>query len=151
VDKWTSHFKKDKKIELWLTEWNSVDFNPGPQTIALENGLFVADYLAMLATENVDNAQYWDIHNDITPEGGDYGYLTRSGENCMNCPRPSYWAFQMASDALRGKLMKTTITGDEDALLTAYYTVKGKKKQLLLVNKSPTATSTSSSTSTASG
>ena len=137
VDKWTAHYKKDKKIELWLTEWNSVDFNPGPQTLSVENGLFVADYLGMLATENVDNAQYWDIHNDITPEGGDYGYLTRSGENCMNCPRPSYWAFQMASDALRGKLMKTTITGDEDALLTAYYTVKGKKKQLLLVNKSP--------------
>ncbi len=137
VDKWTAHFNKDKKIELWLTEWNSVDFNPGPQTLSVENGLFVADYLGMLATENVDNAQYWDIHNDITPEGGDYGYLTRSGENCMNCPRPSYWAFQMASDALRGKLMKTTITGDEDALLTAYYTVKGKKKQLLLVNKSP--------------
>lgn len=137
VDKWTKKFNKDKKIELWLTEWNSVDFNPGPQTLAIENGLFVADYLGMLATENVDNAQYWDIHNDITPEGGDYGYLTRSGENCMNCPRPSYWAFQMASDALRGKLMKTTITGDEDALLTAYYTVNGKKKQLLLVNKSP--------------
>ena len=137
VDKWTKKFNKDKKIELWLTEWNSVDFNPGPQTLSVENGLFVADYLGMLATENVDNAQYWDIHNDITPEGGDYGYLTRSGEDCMNCPRPSYWAFQMASDALRGKLMKTTITGDEDALLTAYWTEKGKKKQLLLVNKSP--------------
>ncbi len=137
VDKWTSKFNKDKKIELWLTEWNSVDFNPGPQTLSVENGLFVADYLGMLATENVDNAQYWDIHNDITPEGGDYGYLTRSGEECMNCPRPSYWAFQMASDALRGKLMKTTIKGDEDALLTAYWTVNGNKKQLLLVNKSP--------------
>ena len=137
VDKWTKKYNKDKKIELWLTEWNSVDFNPGPQTLSVENGLFVADYLGMLATENVDNAQYWDIHNDITPEGGDYGYLTRSGEDCMNCPRPSYWAFQMASDALRGKLMKTTITGDEDALLTAYWTEKGKKKQLLLVNKSP--------------
>ena len=137
VDKWTKKYNKDKKIELWLTEWNSVDFNPGPQTLSVENGLFVADYLGMLATENVDNAQYWDIHNDITPEGGDYGYLTRSGEECMNCPRPSYWAFQMASDALRGKLMKTTIKGDEDALLTAYWTENGSKKQLLLVNKSP--------------
>ena len=137
VDKWTKHFNKNKKIELWLTEWNSVDFNPGPQTLAIENGLFVADYLGMLATENVDNAQYWDIHNDITPEGGDYGYLTRSGEQCMNCPRPSYWAFKMTSDALRGKLYKTTISGDEEALLTTYYTVNGKKKSLLIVNKSP--------------
>lgn len=137
VDKWTAKHNKKNKIELWLTEWNSVDFNPGPQTLAVENGLFVADYLGMLATENVDNAQYWDIHNDITPEGGDYGYLTRSGEECMNCPRPSYWAFQMASDALRGKLLKTTISGDEEALLTAYYTVNGNKKSLLVVNKSP--------------
>ena len=137
VDKWTKHFNKDKKFELWLTEWNSVDFNPGPQTIALENGLFVADYLAMLATENVDNAQYWDIHNDITPEGGDYGYLTRSAEDCMNCPRPSYWAFQMASDALRGKLLKTVITGDKESLITTYYTENGKKKSLLVINKSP--------------
>lgn len=137
VDKWTKHFNKDKKFELWLTEWNSVDFNPGPQTIALENGLFVADYLAMLATENVDNAQYWDIHNDITPEGGDYGYLTRSAEECMNCPRPSYWAFQMASDALRGKLLKTVITGDKESLITTYYTENGKKKSLLVINKSP--------------
>lgn len=137
VNKWTKTFNKKDKIELWLTEWNSVDFNPGPQTIAVENGLFVADYLGMLATENVDNAQYWDVHNDMTPEGGDYGYLTRSGEECMNCPRPSYWAFQMASDALRGKLFKTTISGDEEALLTTYYTVNGNKKSLLVVNKSP--------------
>ncbi len=135
VDKWSKG--KDKKLELWLTEWNSVDFNPGPQTIALENGLFVADYLGMLATENVDNAQYWDIHNDITPEGGDYGYLTRSAEECMNCPRPSYWAFQMASDALRGKLLKTEIKGDKESLLTTYYTENGGKKTLMVINKSP--------------
>jgi alpha-L-arabinofuranosidase len=91
----------------------------------------------MLATENVDNAQYWDIHNDITPEGGDYGYLTRSAEECMNCPRPSYWAFQMASDALRGKLLKTEISGDKESLITTYYTENGKKKSLLVINKSP--------------
>ena len=137
VDKWTAELHKEKKFELWLTEWNSVDFNPGPQTIAVENGLFVADYLGMLATENVDNAQYWDIHNDITPEGGDYGYLTRSAEECMNCARPSYWAFQMASDGLRGKLLKTTIEGDNESLLSTYYTENGKKKSLLVINKSP--------------
>lgn len=135
ADKWSKG--KQHKLELWLTEWNSVDFNPGPQTISVENGLFIADYLGMLAQENTDNAQYWDIHNDMTPEGGDYGYLTRGGEECANCPRPSYWGFQMASDALRGKLVKTTITGDKESLLTTYLTENGKKKALLVVNKSP--------------
>lgn len=129
---------KDKQLEIWLTEWNSVDFNPGVQTLSIVNGLFVADYLGMLAQVGADNAQYWDIHNDLTPEGGDYGYLTRSyEEGCGNCPRPSYWAFKMASDALRGKLVKTTVEGDKDAMITTYLTQKGNKKSLLVVNKSP--------------
>ena len=129
---------KDKQLEIWLTEWNSVDFNPGVQTLSIVNGLFVADYLGMLAQVGADNAQYWDIHNDLTPEGGDYGYLTRSyEEGCGNCPRPSYWAFKMASDALRGKLVKTTVEGDKEAMITTYLTQKGKKKSLLVVNKSP--------------
>ncbi len=129
---------KDKQLEIWLTEWNSVDFNPGVQTLSIVNGLFVADYLGMLAQVGADNAQYWDIHNDLTPEGGDYGYLTRSyEEGCGNCPRPSYWAFKMASDALRGKLVKTTVEGDKEAMITTYLTQKGNKKSLLVVNKSP--------------
>jgi len=129
---------KDKQLEIWLTEWNSVDFNPGVQTLSIVNGLFVADYLGMLAQVGADNAQYWDIHNDLTPEGGDYGYLTRSyEEGCGNCPRPSYWAFKMASDALRGKLVKTTVEGDKEAMITTYLTQNGKKKSLLVVNKSP--------------
>lgn len=129
---------KDKPLEIWLTEWNSVDFNPGIQTLSVENGLFVADYLGMLAQVGADNAQYWDIHNDLTPEGGDYGYLTRSyEEGCGNCPRPSYWAFKMASDGLRGKLVKTTIEGDKEALITAYLTQQGNKKSLMIINKSP--------------
>jgi alpha-L-arabinofuranosidase len=128
---------KDKQLEIWLTEWNSVDFNPGVQTLSIVNGLFVADYLGMLAQVGADNAQYWDIHNDLTPEGGDYGYLTRSyEEGCGNCPRPSYWAFKMASDALRGKLVKTTVEGDKEAMITTYLTQNGKKKSLLVVNKS---------------
>ena len=128
---------KPKRLEIWLSEWNSVDFNPGPQTIAVENALFVADYLGELAKMGADNAQYWDIHNDMTPEGGDYGYLTRSGESCMNCPRPSFWGFQMASDALRGKLVNTSVEGDKESLLSVYLTDNGGKKSLLVVNKSP--------------
>jgi len=125
-----------KDIEIWLTEWNSVDFNPGPQSISLINGLFVADYLGMLAKVGAGSAQYWDIHNDMTPEGGDYGYLSRSYDELIggNKPRPSYYAFQMASDGIRGKLVESS-SGNTD--LTTYLSVNGKKKTLLAVNKSP--------------
>lgn len=129
---------KQKPLEIWLTEWNSVDFNPGLQTLSIVNGIFVADYICMLAQVGADNAQYWDIHNDITPEGGDYGYLTRSYEEaCNNCPRPTYWAFKLVSDGLRGKLVKTSVEGDKDAMITTYLTQNGKKKSLIIINKSP--------------
>ena len=127
-----------KDLEIWLTEWNSVDFNPGPQSISLINALFVADYLGMLAKLNTGSAQYWDIHNDVTPEGGDYGYLSRSYDDQIgkggNKPRPSYYAFQMASDGIRGKLVESN-SGNTD--LTTYLAVDGKKKAMLVVNKNP--------------
>jgi len=127
-----------KDLEIWLTEWNSVDFNPGPQSISLINGLFVADYLGTLAKLNAGSAQYWDIHNEVTPKGGDYGYLTRSYDNAIgaggNKPRPSYYAFQMASDGIRGKLVESN-SGNTD--LTTYLAVNGKKKTLLAINKNP--------------
>jgi hypothetical protein len=127
-----------KDLEIWLTEWNSVDFNPGVQSISMVNALFVADYLGTLAKVGAGSAQYWDIHNDVTPEGGDYGYLTRSYDDALgksgNNPRPSYFAFQMASDGIRGKMVESK-SGNDD--LTTYLSQDGKKKTLLVVNKNP--------------
>ncbi|HSQ42642.1 MAG TPA: carbohydrate binding domain-containing protein, partial [Fibrobacteraceae bacterium] len=131
--------KGGKKMEVWLTEWNSVDFNPGPQTLSLVNALFVADYLGMLTKVGAGSAQYWDIHNDLTPEGGDYGYISRSYDEGIggNQPRPSYYGFQMASDGLRGQLVQSS-TGEDN--LTSYLAVKGARKCLLLINKSDVTT-----------
>ncbi|MDR0517474.1 MAG: hypothetical protein LBH25_10570 [Fibromonadaceae bacterium] len=125
-----------KDMEIWLTEWNSVDFNPGLQSISMVNALFVADYLGTLAKVGAGSAQYWDIHNDVTPEGGDYGYLSRSYDEQIggNKPRPSYFAFQMASDGIRGKMVESK-SGNDD--LTTYLSQSGKKKTLLVVNKNP--------------
>jgi len=123
-----------KKYEIWLTEWNSVDFKPGPQTLSVVNGLFVIDYLATLAKVNIEQASYWDVHNDITPEGGDYGYLSRTGApDGDNVPRSSYYAFKLASQALRGSLLHAE-TNNEN--VTAYLTqTENGEKVLTLVNK----------------
>jgi hypothetical protein len=124
-----------KKYEIWLTEWNSVDFKPGPQTLGIVNALFVADYLGKLAVHNIEQASYWDIHNDITEQGGDYGYLSRTGApDGDNIPRPSYWAFKLASESLRGKLLKSS-SGNED--VSTYLTENNGKKTLMIVNKKP--------------
>lgn len=124
-----------KKYEIWLTEWNSVDFKPGPQTLGIVNALFVADYLGALAKHSIEQASYWDIHNDVTEQGGDYGYLSRTGApDGDNVRRPSYWAFKMSSESLRGKLLHSN-TGNEN--ITSYLTEDDGKKSLMIVNKMP--------------
>jgi hypothetical protein len=125
-----------KNYQVWLTEWNSVDFKPGPQTLSIVNALFVADYLGMLARVNIEQASYWDIHNDITEQGGDYGYLSRTGApDGDNVPRPSYWAFRMVSENIRGKLAEVT-TSDNN--VSAYLSIRPDgMKTLVLINKYP--------------
>jgi hypothetical protein len=124
-----------KKLGIWLTEWNSVDFMPSLQVSSFVNAIFVADYLSMLAKVGAESAQYWDIHNSVEPEGGDYGYLSRASDEQIgpNVPRPSYWAFQMVSDALRGQLVEAS-SGEDN--LTTYLATKGNRKSLVVINKS---------------
>ncbi len=124
-----------KNYKIWLTEWNSVDFNPGPQTISIVNGLFVSEYLATLAVHNIDQASYWDIHNNLTQEGGDYGYLTRTGDPYgNNVPRPSYWAFKMTADVIQGKLMECKTSDDN---VPCFISENDKQKAMLIINKYP--------------
>jgi hypothetical protein len=125
-----------KNYQIWLTEWNSVDFKPGPQTLSIVNGLYVADYLGMLARENIEQASYWDVHNDLTEQGGDYGYLSRTGApDGDNVPRPSYWAFRLASESLRGKLVECTVS---DNTVSGYLSIHADgTKSLMLINKYP--------------
>ncbi len=130
-----------KKYEIWLTEWNSVDFNPRPQILSLVNGLFVADYLGMLAKHNIEQASYWNIHNDISENGGDYGYLSRTGSpDGDQVTRPPYWTFLMASKALgRGTLHECAVN---DMNITGYLTTDNGKKSLMLINKYPKTSAT---------
>ena len=124
-----------KKYEIWLTEWNSVDFKPGPQTLSIVNALFVADYLGTLTRWNIDQASYWDVHNDMTEQGGDYGYLSRTGApDGDNVPRPSYWAFKLSSESLRGKLVSSESSNENVA---TYLTENGGTKTLMIINKQP--------------
>ena len=124
-----------KKYQIWLTEWNSVDFQPGPQTLGIVNALFVADYIGELAFHNIEQASYWDIHNDLTEQGGDYGYLSRTGApDGDNVPRPSYWAFKLANESIRGELLESK-SGNEN--VSTYLTENNGKKTLMIINKLP--------------
>ncbi len=128
--------QKNKIYQIWLTEWNSVDFNPGPQSLSMVNALFVADYLGMLAKQNIDQASYWNIHNGIFEQGGDYGYLSRSDvAEGVNVPRPSYWAFKLASQSIRGSLVECS---SNDKNVSVYGNIHSDgTKSVLIINKYP--------------
>lgn len=124
----------DRNYQIWLTEWNSVDFNPGPQSLGMVNALFVADYIGMLAKVNIEHASYWNIHNGMFVQGGDYGYLSRSDvPQGANIPRPSYWAFRLAAMSLRGSLVACS---SDDINVSVYVNKHNDNtKSLLIINK----------------
>ena len=72
----------------------------------------------------------------MTEQGGDYGYLSRTGApDGDNVPRPSYWAFKLASLSLRGKLVECSLNNNN---VSGYLTVHGDgTKSLMLINKYP--------------
>ena len=69
-----------RRYEIWLSEWNSVDANPGPQILSHVNALFVADYLGHLAQSPIQVANLWALYNGRDKRLGDYSLLAPSGD-----------------------------------------------------------------------
>ena len=115
-----------KKYDIWLTEWNSVDFNPGAQILSHVNAVFVADYLGHLAQSSVDRANLWAMYNGRDKRMGDYGVLSTSGDpQGLNKERPTYWAIDMMANTLSGHLLKAE-TNKEDLMGWAAKKADGK-------------------------
>lgn len=53
------------KVELMVTEINSVSANPGKQASNLVNGLFYADAFGSIAQTEFKTAIWWDLHNGV--------------------------------------------------------------------------------------
>ncbi len=126
---------KGKHYEVWLTEWNSVDENPGPQILQHENGLFVADYLGHLAESPIQIANLWALYNGRDKRLGDYSLLALKGDvQGFNFRRPSYWAFSLLSHTLTGSLLQAE--SNREALSGWISRRPDGKLSLVFVNKS---------------
>lgn len=126
---------RGRSYEIWLTEWNSVDANPNAQIMQQVNALFIADYLGHLAGSPVSVANLWALYNGRDKRLGDYGLLAPAGDpQGYNFRRPSYWAFAMLANTLKGTLL--TATTDREELSGFLAKQAGGKLALVLVNKS---------------
>jgi hypothetical protein len=124
-----------RKYEIWLSEWNSVDANPGAQILEHVNALFIADYLGHLAQAPIHAANVWALYNSRDKRLGDYGFLaTSSDPQGKNVRRPSYWAFSMLSNTLSGTLFAGRT--DQEALSGWMSKRPDGKVALVFVNKS---------------
>jgi hypothetical protein len=88
----------NRKLPVYITEWNAVPYGPGVFTISVANALFTADLLAEFARTGLAGSFFWDIENGSPEVGSDgtkgtYGYLDPSGL----APYPSYYAHWMFS------------------------------------------------------
>ncbi|MEN9306984.1 MAG: hypothetical protein RL173_916 [Fibrobacterota bacterium] len=127
---------KGKKYEIWLTEWNSVDFNPGPQILQHVNALFVADYLGHLAQAPIEIANLWALYNGRDKRMGDYGVLAASADpQGLNARRPTYWAMRLMANALNGTLVEGS--SNQEPLQSWMSKRADGKMSIVFVNKNP--------------
>lgn len=125
---------KGKKYEIWETEWNSVDDNPGPQILQHVESLFVADYLGHLAESKAEIANLWALYNGRDKRLGDYSVLAPNGDpQGFNFERPAFWGFEMLSNTLTGTLLEGK--SDQEQLSAWLAKRADGKAALVFVNK----------------
>ena len=138
-------------VQIFVTETNSVSYNPGKQTVGLVNGLFAADDYQTWLENGVANVDWWDLHNGAvtgTNDGldlygtatyGDYGMLANgsAGEPAADTPFAPYYGLQMLS--YLGKPGDQMVSATSSQSLLTVHAVKqaGDKLALLLINKDP--------------
>ena len=151
------------KIELVVTENNSVYSNPGKQSTSLVDGLFMADSVGNILQSEFNGLMWWAFRNGPPGPGspnaslygwrnyGDYGMLSMADGNCasnvITCNStsfekfPTYYTMKLLSLFARGG--DNVITASSDSNLLAVYGTKRSGDgsiSLLVINKSSTAT-----------
>ena len=137
-------------VQIFVTETNSVAYNPGKQTVGLVNALFIADDYATWLEQGVANVDIWTLHNGTSGGNtsgalygsatyGDYGILSsgQGSEPATDTPFPSYYGIQMLSEL--GKAGDEFVSASSDQPLLGVHAVRqaGGDLALMLINKDP--------------
>jgi alpha-N-arabinofuranosidase len=147
------------KVEIVVTENNSVYENPGKQSTSLVNGLFLADSLANVMQTEINAFMWWGVRNGPPSANGaitgnfsssrygwrtygDYGMIsmqtTLPGGSTSNYdPHPTYYAFKLLSRFARGG--DTVVQATSNSSLLSVFAVKtaAGDVNLLVINKDP--------------
>jgi len=142
---------KAKRVELAVTEHNSVFSNPGKQTTSLVNGLFYADAVGNLLKTEFNAMLWWDLrngqeggnNNSVSLYGwrryGDYGIVNSTDPAGPADRYPTFYVNKLLKFFARGGEKVVQASSDYGSL--GVYAVKGSDHSLriLVINKHPTA------------
>ncbi|GGI95278.1 hypothetical protein GCM10010885_01090 [Alicyclobacillus cellulosilyticus] len=146
------------RVQIMLTETNSVSYNPGKQTVSLVSALFLADDVMTWLENGIANVDWWTLHVPMTvgynnsaslygdAQYGDEGILSSGdfqngvAEPPVNTPFPTYYGLQMLS--YLGTSGDTMVASSSNNPLLAVHSVKQSNGRLavLFINKDPART-----------
>jgi len=149
LDDYLGH--NSKRVELIVTEHNSVFSNPGKQTTSLVNGLFFADALGTLLKTEFNGLMWWDLrngqdagnNNSSTLYGwrryGDYGIVDSADPAGAADRYPTFYVDKLLKSFARGG--ERVVQAQSDYRNLGVYAVKDKDHRLniLVINKHPSA------------
>lgn len=127
------------KIEVGITEWH-VGIHEGPRTVNQISGPWCAKWIGRMIESGVDFANVWDFFS-ATAQGG-HGIL---GKDDAMTPRGAFWALQLWSQHMGGKVVATSVARDSakaEATLSAFATKHDGRTALLLINENETEATT---------
>lgn len=137
------------RVELVVTENNSVYSNPGKQSVSLVDGLFLADSVGNLLQTEFNALVWWAIRNGPPTGGnfspslygwrtyGDYGMISRDETRGYYDTHPTYYAMKLLSHFARGG--DAVVSATSNNALLAVYAVRRTDNSLtlLVINKDP--------------
>jgi alpha-N-arabinofuranosidase len=143
------------KVEIVVTENNSVYAKPGKQTTSLVNGLYHADSVGNLLQTEINALLWWDLRNgqDFANNNsaslygwrgyGDYGILSSpssGGSSGYYDPYPTYYVMKLLSRfARKGDTVVAATSNNSLLSVFAVRSIEGPLN-LLVINKDPSVT-----------
>ncbi len=138
-------------IPIFITENNSVAYNPGKQTTSMVNALYMVDSWARAVLAGAAAFVWWDLHNSAEVNNnnspllygwrnwGDYGivaagYPSGAGDP-LNTPYPTFFATQLITSFARPGDTLIPVSCDNPMLSMYAVRTSNGMGRLLIVNK----------------
>jgi hypothetical protein len=144
-------------VKLYVTENNSVYFNPGRQSVSIVNALYIMRSWVEAVRHKAGAFIWWRLHQNVQTVGnlstllhgwreyGDYGVLARNYppgiSPPVNEPYPAFYAFKLLKVFARPgfEILRTTSSTNNITALAARNPTTGRINLLLCNNSKETA------------